>query len=175
VGHRPELRDVVTVPTGGTPLPASDVDGRDLTGRRCTLRLTSPGEWTLLLFLSAHCDGCAPFWTVPRAPTSCGLEPGDVAVVVTRDPADEDEETLATLSGEGDPVSESTEPVVSLVMSSSAWRTYRVHGPPFFVLVDGASVATEGVAWSLEQVAADVARARRRGTGEAQGHPRVRR
>lgn len=174
MAHRPELRNVVAVPTGAPRLAASDLDGWTLEGRRRTLRLTSPGDWTLLLFLGSHCDGCLPFWRVPRAPTSCGLEPEDAAVVVTKDPQDEDPDVLAGLL-DGDPGSASRH----LLLSGDAWRAYRVHGAPFFVLVDGVQVATEGVAWSLEQVAADVGRARRQGGAEtareAQGRPRVRR
>jgi hypothetical protein len=47
-------------------------------------------------------------------------------------------------------------------MSDDAWSDYGVHAGPFFVLVDGANakVATEGVAWSLEQITAAVATAR---------------
>ena len=168
--HRPELRDVVAVPSGEQRLPASDVEGWDLTGRRRTLRLAAPGHWTLLLFLGSHCDGCLPFWTVPRAPAACGLEPQDASVVVTRGPAEEEADALAALMG-GDPAGASE----LLVMSAAAWRTYRVQGPPFFSLLDGVRVATEGVAWSLEQVASDVARARRPDAGEAAARPRVRR
>lgn len=169
---------MVAVPTGASPMPASDVEGWDLTGRRRTLRLASPGHWTLLLFLGSRCDGCLPFWAVPRAPTACGLEPQDEAVVVTRGPGEEEPEALAALMGDlaaRDPA-DATE---QLVMSSGAWRTYRVHGPPFFVLLDGVAVATEGVAWSVEQLAADVARARQpaeRGVaGGAARRSRVRR
>ncbi len=163
--RRPELRDLLAVPTAITPdgpisgsrLPACDVDGWDLAGRPRTLRLASPGRWALLLFLGSHCDGCLPFWEVPRAPARCGLEPEDMAVVVTRGPDDEEPSALTALVG-GDPVAAS-DPAL-LLMSGAAWRTYRVLGPPFFVLVDGEQVVTEGVAWSVEQVAADVVRVR---------------
>jgi hypothetical protein len=147
---------VVAVPTGTPRIPASDVEGWDLAGRRRTLRLASAGHWTLLLFLGTHCDGCLPFWTVPRTPEACGLEAQDTAIAVTHGPDDEEPEALAALVG-GDPADASE----LLFMSDAAWRTYRVHGPPFFVLVDGVEVASEGVAWSVDQVAADVARVRR--------------
>ncbi|MGH8989688.1 MAG: hypothetical protein ACRDXC_14025 [Acidimicrobiales bacterium] len=153
---RPELRDLIAVPSGMPPLGAADVEGSDLVGRPRTLRLASPGCWTLLLFLGSHCDGCAPFWTVPRTPSACGLEPQDAAIVVTRGPGTEVPAVLATLMGKDPP--DGSEP---LCMSDTAWRTYRVHGAPFYVLLDGVEVATEGVAWSLEQVSAEVARARR--------------
>ncbi len=187
--HRPELSDLVAIPGGAPPAPASDVEGRDLTGRRRTLGLTTPGRWTLLLFLGSHCDGCLPFWSVPRAPLSCGLEPQDRVVLVTRGPGEEDPGQLAALTGAqaagdradaagdradatGDRAdaagdrADAADAAGALVMSGSAWRAYRVLGPPFFVLLDGVAVVIEGVAWSLEQVAADVARARRRTAGQ---------
>jgi hypothetical protein len=145
-------------------LPALDVDGWDLSGRRCTAHLASPGSWTLLLFLGSHCDGCQPFWALPRAPTACGLEADDAAIVVTRGPQRERPEVLAALMGDG-----LAEVPDAIVMSDSAWVRYRVHGAPFFVLLDGVCVVSEGVAWSVEQVAVDVGRARRRQDEEAGG------
>jgi hypothetical protein len=121
-----------------------------------------------VLFLTSHCDGCGPFWRLPLAREDCGLDPQVAAVVVARDPRDEEPDALAALTGV-EPASASG----FLVMSGTAWRTYRVHGPPFFVLVDGVTVATEGVAWSVEQVVSDVARARRRAAGDAGGGARV--
>lgn len=164
--HRPELRDLVAVPTGAPRLAASDVVGWDLTGRRRTVRLASAGHWTLLLFLGSHCDGCQPFWSVAGSPLACGLEPQDTAIIVTHGPDGEKPDVLAALVG-GEPADASE----LLVMSDAAWRAYRVHGPPFFVLVDGVEVATEGVAWSLDQVAADAGRARR---GQRDGRPTAR-
>jgi len=164
---------VVAVPTGAPRLAASDVEGWDLTGRRRTVGLTTPGLWTLLFFLGSHCDGCLPFWTVSRSRESCGLEPEDRVVVVTRGPRREEPAALVELvaaSMRGDAAAAASG---TLVMSSSSWDAYRVLGPPFFVLVDGVAVVTEGVAWSVEQVAADVARARRREAGEAGRRPRV--
>ena len=50
----------------------------------------------------------------------------------------------------------------SVVMSDDAWSDYGVHAGPFFVLVDGgaARVATEGVAWSVEQITGAITAAR---------------
>lgn len=159
---RPELEHVVAIPTGSPRSPAFDVDGSDLWGRDRTVRVASPGSWTLLLFLGSHCDGCRPFWELPRSPSACGLEPQDAAVIVTRGPRRERADVLAVLMGEG-----LAEMPHALVMSDSAWVRYRVHGAPFFVLLDGACVVSEGVAWSVEQLASDVGRARRRQCGQA--------
>jgi hypothetical protein len=167
---RPELRYLVAVPTGGPPLPALDVEGWDLSGRRCTTRLASPGSWTLLLFLDSHCHGCQPFWALARAPAVSGLEPGDGVVVVTRGPERERREELESLIGEG-----LAETPGAIVMSDSAWVRYRVHGAPFFVLLDGVRVVCEGVAWSVEQVVLDAGRARRGQRGEARSARHARR
>ena len=159
--RRPELQDVVAVPVGVRRLPVTDVDGSDLEGRPRRLRLASAGHWTLLLFLGSRCDGCLPFWATVPGPTACGLEPRDAVVVVTRGPGDEDPGAVGALAGHH-LAGESG----LVVMSDAAWRAYRVLGPPFFVLVDGVEVVAEGVACSVEQVAADVARARRRTGGQ---------
>ncbi len=165
--RRPELGDVVGIPVGVRRLPASDVDGSDLEGRPRTLSLASAGHWTLLLFLGSRCDGCLPFWTLPPEPTACGLGPQDAVVVVTRGPGAEEPGAIAALAGR-----HHVDVSGLVVMSDAAWRSYRVLGPPFFVLVGGMEVVTEGVAWSVEQVAADVARARRARPGR-QAAPRA--
>ena len=167
---RPELSHVVAIPTGNPRLPAYDVEGWDLWGRDRTVRVASPGSWTLLLFLGSHCDGCQPFWALPLSPSACGLEPMDAVVIVTRGPRRERADVLAALMGEG-----LAEMPHALVLSDSAWLRYRVHGAPFFVLLDGACVVSEGVAWSVEQLASDVVRARRRQRGQADGAHRARR
>ena len=40
---------------------------------------------------------------------------------------------------------------IDLVMSSAAYRDYRVTGPPFLTVVAAGCVRTESVAWGLEQ------------------------
>jgi hypothetical protein len=49
-----------------------------------------------------------------------------------------------------------------VVIAPLAYTHYRVHSGPFFVLVDGDGpvVVSEGVAWAVDQVRADVDRAR---------------
>lgn len=152
-----------------------DIEGWDLAGTRRSVRVASPGRWTLLLFLGSHCDGCAPFWKFPGRPEECGLGPGDVVIVVTRGPKDEHPEVLATIMGTATGADGPARASGGLVMSDAAWAAYRVHGAPFFVLLDGVSVVSEGVAWSVEQVFADAARARLRAAGEAGQGPRARR
>lgn len=178
MAQRPELRHLVAVPTGIGPLPAVDIEGRDLAARRRTLHVAAPGRWTLLLFLGSHCDGCQPFWSLAGVPEKCGLSPEDASVVVTRGPGDEEPEALAglleaALAGgprrpEAPRSSEAPAPSDALIMSDMAWPLYQVHGAPFFVLLDGVRVVTEGVAWTVEQVASDLARPRRRAAREAE-------
>ncbi len=44
-------------------------------------------------------------------------------------------------------------PDTPTVMSSQAYRDYRVGGAPFLVLVTAHAVLTEGVAWGVEETA----------------------
>ena len=161
---------MVAVPSGSPRLRALDVEGWDLLGARRAVQLASPGSWTLVLFLGSHCDGCEPFWSLPKTPVACGLEPQDAAVIVTRGPHHERPDALRAMASGG-----LAGVPGAVVMSDSAWVRYRVHGAPFFVLVDGAWVVSEGVAWSVEQVALDVGRARRRDGGQADAAPLARR
>ena len=141
---------LVPIPTyrGAPATPASDVEGVDLAGERVTVDVVGVPRWTLLLFLSTACDGCADLWAALRDPVAAGLA-GATPVVVTRGPESEDPEAVHRLAPPG----------VAVVQSSGTWRAYRVQGPPFFALVDGPGrrVATEGVAWAAPQVAAHVA------------------
>jgi hypothetical protein len=134
---------------------AGDVEGVDLEGRRVQVAVVGSGQWTLLVFLSAGCHGCLPIWEALADPVGSGLATDEVVVAVTRDPEIDDPASLRPLVPAG----------THVVMSSTAWAAYRVQGPPFFALVDGRAgagptVATEGVAWAVEQIGADVSRAR---------------
>lgn len=137
-------------------MSATDVVGKGLDGRPVRVALRDGDRWTLLLFLASICDGCAPFWSLVAGADDIVLAADDVLVVVRND-STEDPAHLRQLAkaAEGKGV----------VMSNEAWHDYRVLGPPFAVLVDGTTgtVATETVAWSVKQVAADVQRARARG------------
>jgi hypothetical protein len=132
---------------------AADVRGVDLAGRDVAIAVTDIERWTLLLFLSVRCDGCEQIWDALRRHGAAWPEVDDVCtVVIVRQP---DAEAL-------DALRRRAHPDVPLVVSDSAHETFRVYGPPFFVLVDGARslVATEGVAWGVAQVADDVRKAR---------------
>lgn len=164
---RPALGRLVSVPgrRPGADAAASDVEGLDLLGTPVRLRVDGERP-SLLLFLGTSCDGCLPFWAACADPRALGLDPCDDVVVVIRAASREDRAELRRLLPDGD-----ARP--TLVLSASAWAAYRVQGPPFFALVHRRRVVTEGVAWSAEQVAEDVGRARaqlgRSGTGPRDG------
>jgi hypothetical protein len=103
----------------------------------------------LLLFLSAACLGCRDLWEGLRA-LHTGLAGAARLVVVTRDPGEgprrESPEAILALAGDA-PLAEG----IDLVMSSGAYRDYRVTGPPFLAVAAADRVRTESVAWGLEQ------------------------
>lgn len=148
----PPLDHLVTIPTRPPGAPARDLAGTDLDGSACAVEVARPGRWSLLLFLGPGCDACVPFWSAARAPGALGLVEGDEVVTVVREDAD-----VAAVRSLLETLPAARRPVVVTV---AAWRAYGVQGPPVFVLVDGERVVTEGVAWSVAQVAADVRRAR---------------
>jgi hypothetical protein len=162
--HRPPapvLDGLVPIPTyrDRPATPVSDVVGVDLDRRAVDVRVLGTGRWTLLVFLSSHCDGCRPLWDALAGPTVSGLATDERVVAVTHGPDVEDVAALRTLAPAGGADAEAS-PVV--VMATDAWSAYRVQGPPFFVLVDGVAdrVVTEGVAWGVTQIAGHVRMAR---------------
>lgn len=170
----PALDSLVPVPTyrDQPATIAADATGIDLDGRSCRVPVLGTGLWHLVVFLSSGCHGCREIWQALENPVKSGLVEEESIVVITRDAGEEDVDALRRLATGSVPV----------VMSTATWSLYRVQGPPFFALVDGrlgmggvapdgasgesgvhpVRVTTEGVAWSVEQIAADVRRARQR-------------
>ncbi len=123
----------------------ADVEGVAPDGDRRRVEVIGADEPVLLLFLSSSCSGCADFWTgAPALDGSLGTSAS--VVIVTQGPDQEDIEAIAQLSAAA--------PGVEVVMSSQVYRHYRVSGPPFFVLVIGTEVRTEGVAWGVSETEA---------------------
>ncbi len=162
------LRRLRPIPTTvGPPSTAPrDVVGVDPGGAACRVDVEGAAEPVLLLFLSAGCLGCGDLWE------GLGQLRTDLAglarvAVVTRDPGEEDPAAVAALAGPAG-AREGT----AVVMSSDAFRHYRVAGPPFLVVAGAEAVRTESVAWGLEQTAqmardaAGAARAPAAGPGE---------
>ena len=101
----------------------------------------------LLLFLSAGCLGCLDLWE-GLAELQAGLGGAAHVAVVTKSPGDEDAAAVEALRRAADVSG------VQVVMSTPAYRDYRVAGPPFLAVAAGDAVLTEGVAWGIEQTLA---------------------
>jgi hypothetical protein len=127
---------------------ACDIEGVSPDGSTVTVHVRASGETFLLLFLSADCLGCRDLWDGTAA-LRRDLPPSVRTVIVTRGPEHEDAGTIAALASED----------VATVMSSAAYGDYRVAGAPFLVLVVGAEVLTEGVAWGVAETARAVRQA----------------
>ena len=122
--------DIVGVAPDGTPLHIDVVEA------------AAPA---LLLFLSAACLGCRDLWEgLPEL--HAGLAGAARLVVVTRSPGEESPEAITALAGDAPGAAG-----IDLVMSSTAYRDYRVGGPPFLTVAAADGVRTESVAWGLEQ------------------------
>jgi hypothetical protein len=122
--------------------PAYDVSGETPEGAVVRARLVDVDHDTLLLFLSSGCETCQPFWRDLAAPPP--LPARTRLLVVAQSPDVESPAELAHLAA----------PDVDVVLSSDAWRDYRVPGSPHAVLVDGwtGRVRGEGTGQSLRQV-----------------------
>jgi hypothetical protein len=148
----PDLSNLVQVPRylGPRPTTASALTGLSPQGRPVEAAFSS--GWTLLLFLSTTCDGCLELWAA-FADRKTPIDDDLAAVLVTKPASDESTDEVVRLAGS-----------TTVVMSESAWLDYEVHSGPFFVIVDGRTrrIASEGVAWSVEQMAAAFAAVRTR-------------
>jgi hypothetical protein len=143
------LRPIPTY-TGHPTTTPHDIVGCAPDGAPCRIDVVEAAAPVLLLFLSAGCLGCRDLWD-GLTELHAGLAGAARLVVVTRSP------------GEGGPGEESPEAVTALagdapgttgldlVMSTQAYRDYRVGGPPFLTVAAADGVRTESVAWGLEQ------------------------
>jgi hypothetical protein len=138
------LRPIPTSAERPTTVPR-DVVGVDPDGVSCRVDVVEAAAPVLLLFLSAGCLGCRDLWE-GLAALHAGLAGAARLAVVTRSPGEEDAAAVAALAG--DDAARVGSPVV---MSSQAYRDYRVAGPPFLVVVEPGAVRTESVAWGLDQ------------------------
>jgi hypothetical protein len=155
-GRRPDLSNLVQVPRflGPRPTEARAVAGCTPGGEGIEHHVA--GDWTLLLFLSTTCDGCTDLWEAFARPNDAVLGRDVDVVLVTRPPTVERPEEVRRLAGDA-----------TVVMSEAAWSDYEVHSGPFFVLIDGRArrTASEGVAWSIEQMRAAISAVRPDGRG----------
>ena len=145
------LRRLKPIPTssGHPTTTPHDVVGVAPDGGPRRIDLVEAAAPALLLFLSAACLGCRDLWEGLPA-LRAGLAGAARLVVVTRDPgkgpSNESPEAITALAGDA-PHADG----IDLVMSSGAYRDYRVTGPPFLSVVASGCVRTESVAWGLEQ------------------------
>ena len=141
------LRRLKPIPTY-TDHPATtprDVVGVAPDGTACRIEVVEAAAPVLLLFLSADCLGCGDLWEgLPDL--HAGLAGAARLAVVTRSPGEESPAAITALAGAALAI-----PGIDLVMSSEAFRDYRVGGPPFLSLAAADAVLTESVAWGLEQ------------------------
>jgi hypothetical protein len=141
------LRRLKPIPTSsGRPTTTPhDVTGVTPDGAPCVVEVVEAAAPVLLLFLSAACLGCRDLWEgLPELHT--GLAGAARLAVVTRSPGEERPEAIAALAGAAPAT-----PGIDVVMSSEAFRDYRVAGPPFLAVAAADGVRTESVAWGVEQ------------------------
>jgi hypothetical protein len=141
------LRRLTPIPTF-TDHPTTaphDLVGVAPDGTACRVDVVQAAAPVLLLFLSAACLGCRDLWEgLPDL--QAGLDGTARLVVVTRSPGEESPKAITALAGDA-PATWG----IDLVMSSDAFRDYRVGGPPFLTVAAADGVRTESVAWGLEQ------------------------
>ena len=138
------LRPIPTYTDHPTTAP-HDIVGVTPDGAPCSIDVVEAAAPVLLLFLSAACLGCRDLWEGLHE-LHAGLAGAARLVVVTRDPGEERPETITALAGDA-PRTDG----IDLVMSTGAYRDYRVGGPPFLSVAAAEGVHTESVAWGVEQ------------------------
>ncbi len=126
----------------GAGVLGHDIAGTGTDGEALSVGVLGASHTTLLVFLSSGCHTCLPFWDTLRAgaPAPAGAR----VVVVVRDPGEEDPARVRALAG----------PDLAVVMSTRAWRDYRVPGSPHVVCLQAGSgtVVGEGTAATWAQV-----------------------
>lgn len=141
------LRRLRPIPTY-TDHPATtphDITGVRPDGAPCRIVVVEAAAPILLLFLSADCLGCRDLWAGLPA-LHDGLAGAARLAVITRSPGEESPDAVVALAaGAPDALD------LDLVMSTTAYRDYRVGGPPFLTLAAADRVVTESVAWGVEQ------------------------
>jgi hypothetical protein len=88
---------------------------------------------TILLFLTSSCYGCQPLWDSLR--TGATLD-GAALVLVTPSLTTGSSRDVAALAPDG----------AEVLMSSEAWHAFGITAAPWFVVVAGGVVRTEGAA-----------------------------
>jgi hypothetical protein len=148
------LRRLRPIPTDRRRGPARDLEGVDPSGAPLSIIVVGATAPVLLLFLSAACVGCRDLWE-GLSDFRAGLPDPCRLAVVTRSPGDEDASAVMTLArcaaeAATEAFAGGSDSPVPVVMSTVAYRDYRVDGPPFYAVVGPEAVLGEGVAWGVE-------------------------
>lgn len=114
---------------------ASDIEGVSPSLEPMRISVDNAAVGTLIAFLSSGCLTCHEFWEALASPEDYPLPDGAAVVIVTQGPSDESIAKVKELVPRSVPV----------VMSSDAWHSYGVPGAPYFVWVDSATRAIQGV------------------------------
>jgi hypothetical protein len=118
---------------------AHDIVGTTLDRDERTITLGSPGQRTLLAFLTSGCSVCQTFWEEFRGEVAV---PGDGTLrIIAKGPEEESPGSLRSLAGNRE-----------VVQSSGAWTDYDIPGSPYFVYVEAGRVTGEGSATTWSQV-----------------------
>lgn len=128
-------------PTGRA---APDLTGTSAVGDPMVVAVAGRRHDTSLLFLSADCATCEPFWeAVGDGRAERISTPDHRLVVVSRGGESDLVATIARRPAD-----------VPVVLSSEAWRDYQVPGAPYIVHVDGPSgrIRGEGTSASWDQL-----------------------
>jgi hypothetical protein len=122
--------------------PATQVAGVEPGGAPVTFSVAGVEHRTLLAFLSSTCLTCRGFWHA-FADRRLSVPGNARLLVVTKGSEAESPATLRKLAPRG----------VHTVLSTEAWRDFRIPVAPYFVLVDGnGNVLGEGAAATWDQV-----------------------
>jgi hypothetical protein len=125
-----------------SPASAQDNDllGESLDGQSMSVELR--GTTTLLAFLSSTCTTCIGFFRAFNEHAADELVPDGQLVVVTKSGEHETRDRLRELASDR----------VTVLMSTESWEEFEVPLPPYFLLLSGGDVLTEGPASGWEDL-----------------------
>jgi hypothetical protein len=138
-GAVPVELETGVVPARKDSTRAHDIIGTTLDREEREVRVTAPGQRSLLAFLTSGCSVCETFWHEFQRPVDV---PGDGTLhVIAKGPAEESPSSLRALAGD-----------LPVLQSSAAWTDYDIPGSPYFVYVEDGRVTGEGSATTWSQV-----------------------
>lgn len=130
-----------------TVLEGIDIAGESVDRRPITVGVRHAGGKILLAFLTTGCEPCHDFWrALGDVRSRSGLLRHAQIAIVTKGRDEESTTRIRRLGTKRVPV----------VLSTTAWKAYRVPGSPYFVYIDGEDgrVVGQGTASTWEQMIA---------------------